>query len=207
MILQMKKVLLDPHLPLVVLLRKLGVFILKLDQVADRNEVHGSNICICGSLMHSNRKGFKFSTKLLRELALSILIASVYEYNIHSFDPKDGVLLVTKITNSWIQQFMDSQNIILLSQRVRLVCSPSKELHMKMQIAYHMGALHREFLLGNFQEHLMETLDETHFVVNLDNGMTLGFRGDTTIKYADVVSEGESMTLVVRISGGDIVPP
>ena len=53
----------------------------------------------------------------------------------------------------------------------------------------------------------METLDETHFVVNLDNGMTLGFRGDTTIKYADVVSEGESMTLVVRISGGDIVPP
>ena len=54
MILQMKKVLLDPHLPLVVLLRKLGVFILKLDQVADRNEVHGSNICICGSLMHSN---------------------------------------------------------------------------------------------------------------------------------------------------------
>ena len=47
----------------------------------------------------------------------------------------------------------------------------------------------------------MENLDENHFVVHLDNGKTLGFRGDTTVKYADVVSRGESMTLV-RISGG-----
>ena len=45
----------------------------------------------------------------------------------------------------------------------------------------------------------MENLDETHFVVNLDNGKTLGFRGDTTVKYADVVSGRESITLVVRI--------
>jgi hypothetical protein len=30
----------------------------------------------------------------------------------------------------------------------------------------------------------------------------LGFRGDTTVKYADVVSGGDSMTIVVRISGG-----
>ena len=78
------------------------------------------------------KAGVKFSAKLLRELTLSILIASASEYNIHSFDPKDGVLLVTKITNSWIQQFMDSQNIVILSQRGRLVCSPSKELHIEM---------------------------------------------------------------------------
>jgi hypothetical protein len=48
----------------------------------------------------------------------------------------------------------------------------------------------------------IENIDETHFVVNVDNGRTLGFRGDTTIKYADVVSSGDSMTMVVRISGG-----
>ena len=146
--------------------------------------------------------GVKFLAKLLRELTLSILTAPDSEYNIHSVDPKDGILLVTKISNSWIQQFMDSQNVVLLSQRGRLVCSPSKELHIEMQTAYHMGVLHRGFLSGIFQEHLMENLDETHFVVNLDNGKTLGFRGDTTVKYADVVSGIESMTLVVRISGG-----
>ena len=47
----------------------------------------------------------------------------------------------------------------------------------------------------------MENVDETHFVVNLDNSRTLGFRGDTTVKYAEVVSGGESMTMVIRISG------
>ena len=48
----------------------------------------------------------------------------------------------------------------------------------------------------------MENVDETHFVVNLDNGCTLGFRGDTTVKYAEVVSGGDLMTMVIRISGG-----
>jgi hypothetical protein len=36
----------------------------------------------------------------------------------------------------------------------------------------------------------------------MDNGRTLGFQGDTIVKYADVVSSGNSMTMVVRISGG-----
>ena len=43
----------------------------------------------------------------------------------------------------------------------------------------------------------MKNLDETHFMINLDNGQTLGFRGDTSVKYANVVAEGEAMTMVV----------
>ncbi|RHY02925.1 hypothetical protein DYB36_008092 [Aphanomyces astaci] len=34
------------------------------------------------------------------------------------------------------------------------------------------------------------------------NGTTLGMRGDTEVKYADVVSGGESMTMMVTITGG-----
>jgi hypothetical protein len=48
----------------------------------------------------------------------------------------------------------------------------------------------------------MENIDETHFVVNLDNECTLGLQGDTSVKYAEVVSSGDSMTMVVRISWG-----
>jgi hypothetical protein len=44
--------------------------------------------------------------------------------------------------------------------------------------------------------------DETHFVVTLDNGRTLCFRGDRSVKYAKVVLGGDSMTMVVRISRG-----
>ena len=57
-----------------------------------------------------------------------------------------------------------------------------------MQTAYHMGVLHKGFLSRIFQEHLMKNLDEIHFVINLDNDKTLGFCGDTTIKYVNIVS-------------------
>jgi hypothetical protein len=62
--------------------------------------------------------------------------------------------------------------------------------------------LQRGFQTGIFDENLIENIDETHFVINMDNGRTLGFRGDTTVKYVDVVSGGDSMTMVVRISRG-----
>ena len=45
-------------------------------------------------------------------------------------------------------------------------------------------------------------MDETYFVINMDNGRTLGFRGDENFKYADVVSGGEVMTMIVHITGG-----
>ena len=67
---------------------------------------------------------------------------------------------------------------------------------------YHLGVLQRGFGSRIFDENLMENVEETHFVVNLDNGRTLGFRDDTTVKYAEVVSGGESMTMVIKISGG-----
>ena len=60
--------------------------------------------------------------------------------------------------------------------------------------------LHRGFESGVFDDNLMENVDEIHFVVNLDNGCTLGFRGDTTVKYAEVVSGKDLMTMVIRIS-------
>jgi len=48
----------------------------------------------------------------------------------------------------------------------------------------------------------MENLDETHFVVNLDSGHILGFWGDKSATYVEVVSGGDSLTMVVRISRG-----
>jgi hypothetical protein len=62
--------------------------------------------------------------------------------------------------------------------------------------------LQKGFQIGIFDENLIKNIDETHFVINMDNGRTLGFRGDITVKYADVISSGDSMTMVVRISGG-----
>ena len=92
---------------------------------------------------------------------------------------------------------MAIHNVVLLTQRGRLTCSPEKETQIEMHTAYHLGVLHRGFQNGIFDENLMENLDETHFTVNMDNGKALGFWGDTSVKYADVVAGGEAMIMVV----------
>ena len=97
---------------------------------------------------------------------------------------------------------MHVHSIVLLSQRGQLTCSLKKKLQIKRATSYHLGVLQRGFESGIFDKNLIENVDETHFVVNLDNSRTLGFRGNTTVKYAEVVSGGDSMTMVIRISGG-----
>jgi hypothetical protein len=148
------------------------------------------------------KTGVKFSSKLLIELVLSVLLDPTSIYTAQSRDPKDNRLLIEKLNPSWVQRFMDVHNIVLLSQRGKLSCSPRKELQIEMQAAHHLDVLQRGFQTCIFDENLIENIDETHFVVNVDNGRTLGFRGDTTVKYTNVVSGGDSMTMVVRISRG-----
>ena len=79
-----------------------------------------------------------------------------------------------------------------------LTYSPQKEAQTKMNTTFYLGS----FQSSLFNENLMENIDETHFSINMDNGKTLGFCGDTIVKYADVVAGGEAMTIVVRNSGG-----
>jgi hypothetical protein len=72
----------------------------------------------------------------------------------------------------------------------RLSWSPMKERHMKMLTTFHLGVVQRGFLSGEYNENYIKNMDETHFVMNMDNGKTLGFCGDHVVKYADVVSRG-----------------
>ena len=71
-----------------------------------------------------------------------------------------------------------------------------------MATIYHLDVLHRGFQSGVFDENFMENVYKTHFVVNLDNGRTLRFKDDTSVKYAEVVSGEDSLTMVIRIFRG-----
>lgn len=56
---------------------------------------------------------------------------------------------------------------------------------------------------GNIMEEKdVKNTDETHFKISLDNGHTQGFKGDDEVKYVDIVSGCDGMTMVVCISGG-----
>ena len=64
-----------------------------------------------------------------------------------------------------------------------------------------MGVLQRRFQSSEFNENLMDNLDKTHFVIKVDNGQTLGFKGDSIVRHAEVVSGEDFMTMVVKIYG------
>lgn len=101
-----------------------------------------------------------------------------------------------------MQHFLASNRIVLRAQTGKLMVSPAKQEWIEKSVAFHMGVLKRGFECGELNEDCVENADETHFVFNMDNGRTLGFIGDNDIKYADVVSGGEPITMMVRISGG-----
>lgn len=81
-----------------------------------------------------------------------------------------------------------------------MVC-PAKIEFIERSIAYHLGILARGFRSGQLDENLQENIDETHFIVNMDNKRTLSFRGDTEVKYANMVSGGIEITMVVKVTG------
>lgn len=73
---------------------------------------------------------------------------------------------------------------------------------MEQDVATHLGKMKRMFASGGVDENDIEYADETHFIVNVDKGTTLGFACDEEVKYSDVVSGGEGTTILVRLSSG-----
>lgn len=61
-----------------------------------------------------------------------------------------------------------------------------------------------EFSSRVLNEINVNNTDETHFIVNVDDGNTFGFGGDQKVKYVKITSSGEGMTVLVCISGGKI---
>lgn len=47
---------------------------------------------------------------------------------------------------------------------------------------------------------LFENADKTHFILNMDFGRTLGLVGSGEVKYAELVSFGEPISIIVRIT-------
>ena len=106
------------------------------------------------------------------------------------------------VTYRWVQGFMNANKIVGRAQTGKLMVSSEKQEEIEKSVAYHLGCIHRAFLNGSLKEEDVANADETHFIMNSDNGKTLGFVGDNDVKYLDVVSGGESITMMVLISGG-----
>ena len=66
-------------------------------------------------------------------------------------------------------------DIVHGAQTGKLMVSAAKQDDIMETVAYHMGELRRGFESGDLNEDLLCNMDETHFLINCDNGRTLGF--------------------------------
>lgn len=149
--------------------------------------------------------GVKFSNDILRVMALKIISESTHDtFNLTYIPPNDTLQrgMVSKINYMWIALFLDRHDLVTRAQTGKLMVSAAKQLSIEQAVAYHLGCVKRDFDAGVLDENMVENIDETHFVVNMDNKKTIAVKGTDTVKYQDVVSGGEGMTLVVRITGG-----
>jgi DDE superfamily endonuclease len=149
------------------------------------------------------RAGCKITASTLKCVALDLLREgsdNVYGFGLEGPKSKKGM---EKIVNyAWISRFLDAHGLHSRCQSGKLQLSPEKTKKMERDVARYMGMLKRDFEAGVLDENCVENGDETHFVVNMDNGRTVGAIGDSEIRYADVVSGGIGITMYVRVSGG-----
>lgn len=106
-----------------------------------------------------------------------------------------------KIDASWIKSFTARFRIVSRAHTGKHRSSPKKEEELELSVAVHLGTLCGMFSNGLCEDDVGNA-DETHFILNMDNGRTLGFACETEVRYADVVSGGEAFTMMVRLSGG-----
>ena len=82
-----------------------------------------------------------------------------------------------------------------------MVC-PEKRAQIEIIVAFHLGTLSPPFASGFLNEIDIGNTDETRVLIDLDNHRTLGRCDENEVKYADVVSGLDGMTIMVRISRG-----
>ena len=68
-------------------------------------------------------------------------------------------------------------------------------------IAHHLQSIKREFDEG-LEESVVENFDETHMVIDMDNGHVLDFQFSKHVTCADLASARYCFTVCMRLSGG-----
>ncbi|KAE9033223.1 hypothetical protein PR003_g8558 [Phytophthora rubi] len=88
------------------------------------------------------------------------------------------------------------------SDRRKKQVSLEKQIQIDKDVTKHMGELKRQFEDGTLIPDEQYNMDESHFVIDLDDGNTLDFVGAQSVKYWSIVSGREGITTCVLLKGG-----
>jgi hypothetical protein len=110
--------------------------------------------------------------------------------------------MMSKLSSAWITRMCAHFGKVSRRQIGNLGLSEEKQLERERAIAHHLGTMKRGFSSVELEDWCVENMDETHLRINMDNGRTIAEIGDRNVKYLDVLSGGQGMTMMVRLSGG-----
>ena len=116
--------------------------------------------------------GVKFNISLLQTLAVDLIKSAETGSDHHISVRHKGKSILNVIKIRWAQRFMQKNSIVSRCQSGKLMVSPEKREQIENEVAFHLGTLKRGFELGTIDEDFIENADETHFLVNMDNGRT-----------------------------------
>lgn len=158
---------------------------------------------LCSEFDRMRKCSVKLNANLLLTIARSLVMQSNSDnYGPTHTDPRSGKLILDHLDKKWVERFMHANRIVSRVQTGKLSpCSQKIEM-VEREVAYHLGCLKRDLESGRLDENFMFNADETHFVVDLNDGRTLAMKGDTNVKFADVVSGDVGMTMMVMLGGG-----
>lgn len=140
---------------------------------------------------------------LLRKIALEKFANSDHpDCTSTTINRHTGISIKELIRPMWDNSFMHCCNIFCRTQNGKLMVSPGRCEIIDRQLKFHIGQLYRDLKYGSLNEEDIFNSDETHFVIYLHRNHTLAKRGEKEIKYADVLSGGDGMTMMVTLGGG-----
>lgn len=96
-----------------------------------------------------------------------------------------------------------SNSFVSRAQCGKLKVSKKTQELIYRRASYFIGVAVMKFSDCSLREEDVENADQTNFLINVDDGRTMGLRGDDEVRYANVVFGGEGMKMMVRISGGN----
>ncbi|KAE8962854.1 hypothetical protein PR003_g30588 [Phytophthora rubi] len=147
------------------------------------------------------RAGVKFSARLVRDMATVLIEDSTHPIYIKGLIIK-GVPFREKVTEQRIQDFLERFDIVYRRLKGNKQVSEEKQQHIDLAIAAHLGRLKRQFDDKTIDPNQIYNMDESHFVIDLDDGKTLDFQGAEEVKYRKIVSGREGITMCVLLKGG-----
>lgn len=120
------------------------------------------------------RAGVKLSVRLVAKIGVDLIEHSEHPVFNRAFCTESKTF-VRMLTARRVQDFLERNNIVYRRLQGKKQVSEEKMEDIDRTVAAHLGRLKREFNDGTLDPNSQYNMDESHFVIDLDDGRTLDF--------------------------------